>query len=396
MDKKEKKKLVFIYVLIFFSAILMDISKIDRESGFLVREEPEGEERSLDLILNADGILENYIYEVEIKPQKLTETEARNFIKMAKDEIDEKILLMDKEIPVEEVYGSELVETEWYFSPSGYVKNDGSIRFEELKEEKQLITASVTLKCSGYEEIYQFPIVIQKPKLSKEEEILEEIAKFLEAENEREGTETFVLPEEVAGVTVSWSKPKENLTLKIVFLEMVSFVLILVSQKKQRAKEEEQRNRRIELTYSEVVSQLVVLLEAGMTTRQAWSYIGKQFDNRKKTDERNDPVTEAIIHLNQKLKEGESERRAYQQFGDELGVFCYRRLMRTLTGNLEKGNTQLCTYLEEESRRAYEERVLLAKKLGEEASTKMLIPLMLMLVLVMAAVMMPAIIGFSL
>jgi len=47
------------------------------------------------------------------------------------------------------------------------------------------------------------------------------------------------------------------------------------------------------------------------------------------------------------------------------------------------------------SEQAYEQRVLLAKRLGEEASTKMLIPLMLMMVLVMGIVMIPAIISFS-
>ena len=51
--------------------------------------------------------------------------------------------------------------------------------------------------------------------------------------------------------------------------------------------------------------------------------------------------------------------------------------------------------LQEESRMAFEQRILVAKRRGEEASTKMLVPLMLMLMLVMAIVMVPALMEFQ-
>ena len=66
-----------------------------------------------------------------------------------------------------------------------------------------------------------------------------------------------------------------------------------------------------------------------------------------------------------------------------------------LINNLEKGNRDICNQLSFEAKQAYEQRILLAKKLGEEASTKMLIPMMLMMVLVMVIVMAPAVMGFS-
>jgi 1,4-dihydroxy-2-naphthoate octaprenyltransferase len=47
-----------------------------------------------------------------------------------------------------------------------------------------------------------------------------------------------------------------------------------------------------------------------------------------------------------------------------------------------------------ETETAFEERRTLARKLGEEAGTKMLFPLMLMMGIVMAIVLMPAIFEF--
>ena len=140
----------------------------------------------------------------------------------------------------------------------------------------------------------------------------------------------------------------------------------------------------MEYQYSEVVSQLAMLLEAGMTMRQAWQCIAKQYqEKRNKGIMGESLVYEAIVRMGRRISEGEKERLVYEAFIEETNVSCYRRLMRTLIGNMEKGMNGVCSYLEEEERRAYTERILLAKKLGEEASTKMLIPLMLMMMLVM-------------
>ena len=51
--------------------------------------------------------------------------------------------------------------------------------------------------------------------------------------------------------------------------------------------------------------------------------------------------------------------------------------------------------LEKESEDAFDERRLLALKLGEEADTKMLMPMMIMMAIVIAIVIAPAIIDFK-
>ena len=69
--------------------------------------------------------------------------------------------------------------------------------------------------------------------------------------------------------------------------------------------------------------------------------------------------------------------------------------MSILLGSLEMGSQGICVRLEEESRAAFEQRIIQAKKSGEEASTKMLGPLMLQMLIVMGIVMFPALIGFQ-
>ena len=55
----------------------------------------------------------------------------------------------------------------------------------------------------------------------------------------------------------------------------------------------------------------------------------------------------------------------------------------------------MCQLLEQEAETALEERRAMARKLGEEAGTKMLLPLILMLGIVIAIIMVPAIQSFN-
>ena len=57
---------------------------------------------------------------------------------------------------------------------------------------------------------------------------------------------------------------------------------------------------------------------------------------------------------------------------------------------MKKGTKGLAVLLKQEADRAFEERKNLAKRLGEEAGTKMLIPLFLMLLVVLVMIVVPA------
>ena len=61
-----------------------------------------------------------------------------------------------------------------------------------------------------------------------------------------------------------------------------------------------------------------------------------------------------------------------------------------MTQNLKKGSASLLPRLHEEAERALMQRIQAGRKLGEEASTKLLIPMVMMLGVVMVMVMLPA------
>lgn len=374
----------------------MDISGGQLEEDSICRDEIGGDTTGVELLLDVDGIFEDYKVSLEVEPRRITQKEAEEFFLKTKEEIDADFTEIKRQVFMKETYVDGLVEAEWSFSPTGMIGIDGILQEDEIPEDGVLITANVTLSCGMYEEIYTFPFHLEKPKLTKKEQIEKELSRWIENEQQLEGEDVFHLPYVLGGLEAQWHEKKEFLSLKILVLEGISVILIIYARKKEQEDIVKKRREKRELQYPEIVSQLLILLEAGMTTRQAWHRIASQYkEKRKKKLMDESDVYEAIVQLDRRLYEGEKERVAYENFAVQMDSICYRRLIRLLVNNLEKGSRDICKQLSLESKQAYEQRILLAKKLGEEASTKMLIPMMLMMILVMVIVMAPAVMGFS-
>lgn len=396
MEKKDIKKLGVSFAVILLMAIGFDLSKGNlSEDGTIVRGEIGEDEKAVNLILDIDGRTEGYEYLLYVEAMRPTKEQAAEYFSGAILEIEKDFANIQEVVPMEGEYQDGIVEAEWNLDPWNAVNADGTIVHEKIPEEELIVNADVTLYCGEYEQIYQFPFEITKKAATEEEEILGALKNWMDTEMAREGEEKIFLPTELEGVSLYWSEKRESLTLSILVLEMAAVVLILAAQWQKKEREKKELLRKLELDYPDVVGQLTLLLGAGMNIRQAWNKIATRYsDKRKKNQIEKKPAFEEIVRMNRRIQEGENEKIAYQQFANETQNMCYHRLIRLLVGNLEKGTKGICEILEQESKQAYEQRIMQAKKLGEEASTRMLMPLMLMMVVVMAIVMMPAMISF--
>ena len=84
------------------------------------------------------------------------------------------------------------------------------------------------------------------------------------------------------------------------------------------------------------------------------------------------------------------ESESYERFGRRCGVQEYIRLGALLSQNLRKVTKGLNDLLYLEMVQSFEERKARAKRLGEEAGTKLLMPMFLMLGVVLVIVVVPA------
>ena len=138
--------------------------------------------------------------------------------------------------------------------------------------------------------------------------------------------------------------------------------------------------------YPSFVNRLWLLLGAGMTVqtgiRQILSEMEKDWLLRREL--------EYAMH---QLDTGSEESWVYEQLGRRLELPEYYQLLQHISQYIRMGTKDLRNLMEQEMQQALEKRRELAKKKGEEASTKLLFPMILLLVLVMVMIVYPAWVG---
>ena len=206
------------------------------------------------------------------------------------------------------------------------------------------------------------------------------------------GKEAEPEPEEVT----EQPQEKSNTAAKIAMLEVVVIVLLVLEKKEKKKTAQKERNIQLQLEYPEIVSKMAVLMGSGMTVEQAWNRITARYlDERKNNDKNIMPAYEEMLVTEREISDGMTGRKAYAGFAERVKLPCYQKLVRIILQSIHKGSKGVCEMLEKESEDAFDERRLLALKLGEEAGTKMLMPMMIMMAIVIAIVIAPAIIDFK-
>ena len=131
------------------------------------------------------------------------------------------------------------------------------------------------------------------------------------------------------------------------------------------------------------ISRLVLLVEAGMT-------LSRGFEIASKSVEKGSPLYFEIGMTCNEIKNGVGEIRAYEQLAMRCRTIEVARFSSMLIQNLRKGNSELATLLRMVASECWNARKAHARKRGEEAAAKMLIPVALLLVAVLVVTAGPA------
>ena len=405
MNKKKIWQVLAVCVLLlFFGACAEMTGKSLDEKNRIIRGSPGSGKQSVDLELDAGTVLKNYNYELTVPAEKVNEKMAKEYFRKAEEEIDkdfftdgEKADYVTDSVHMRESYADKMVKAEWTLDSYQYVDIDGKIQSKNIGKDGNLVKASVELSCGSYRENYAFSFQVYPKKLSEKEQILKDISAAVEKQCDQEGSKYLKLPEKAGGIALKWKEKKQHLVLKILFFEILILVLLTLTAAERKRTEEKNRKDQMLLDYSEIVSKLLILLGSGMSLEQAWNRISAQYhDKRQKKEIPKRAIYEEMVITNYEIMDGESVKRAYQKFAERVDVGSYQRLIRILLQNLQTVSRGLCQLLEQEAESALEEKKALARKLGEEAGTRMLMPLMLMLGIVIAIIMVPAMMSFRL
>ena len=191
-----------------------------------------------------------------------------------------------------------------------------------------------------------------------------------------------------------WSQRQGNTGMILLLFGFLIAALYAYSKVRAGEKEAEKRDEEMLIDYPNIVSKLVLLLTAGMSLRKAFARIRTDYRDTLRHGAPKRAGYEEIVRMSLEMEHGVSELVAYENMGKRCRVNVYRTFSTLLVQNLTKGGDEMAAILSREAQEAYEDRKKRARILGEEAGTKLLLPMLLMLAIVMAILMIPAFFAF--
>jgi len=276
------------------------------------------------------------------------------------------------------------------FQPSGVVAPDGTLRDEKIDEDGTLIQTGVELSCDGRKVDHAFSFMAYPKAVKTTDDIVADIGEEIDRRNADEG-ELLMLPSEIDGVKVKWYAPEKSGTYNILLLGILAFAGIFVAKKEEKKKKQKERCVELERGYPMMVSALSLLIGSGMTVGAAWDRIVGAYVKRTESGRAREAVYEEMLQTSRQIRDGKSEKDSLTGFAERTGLGIYRKLISMILQNLRKGGRDLDVMLEREVENAYIMLRNQAKTKGAEASTKMLVPMMLSLLVVIVVIIVPAI-----
>lgn len=355
--------------------------------------------REETLMLELEG--KYYPFEVLLREVSRTEQESREMLQKASEEL-EKLFLKDNkdlchivtDVDMPSSYPQSDISIQWHMNSWEYVEPDGTVRNEKLEApvsgEIQAVLVLGDESLTWEREIQICPI--QEPDVEQKIRILEyQLQELQEGSQE----EWLYLPAHIGGDVLCWYEEPDNRWIWMLMLTITALCASAVGYRKDMEKEEKKRERCMELDYAEIVNRLSLYMGAGMSTRKAWERIVENYEKEYEEEQRSRFAYNEMRTTLHEMQSGISEAAAYERFGTRCRMPAYLKLGTLLAQNLRRGTGNLAALLQEEAREAFEDRKALAKRMGEECESRLLLPMIMMLVTVLIIVMYPALVSFQ-
>lgn len=261
--------------------------------------------------------------------------------------------------------------------------------FEILWREKE--GGEMTAYLYYGEEMYRHTIFVERNKETDEAGSLAELLRReVEAQNTNSSyKDVLTLPTHLNGEEISWKEVKEDYSGLLMLLSMVTAAGVYFLKDKDLHEEVLEKKKNMKVSYPVILNKFVLYMGAGLTVRGSFLKIAMDYQGCDTKVSGMEAYEEMLYSCNE-LNAGISEGLVYERFGKRTGLQEYARFATMLSQNLKKGNATLLARLREESEKAQIENLQYRKKLGEEAQTKLLVPMVIMMAIVMLLVMIPA------
>ena len=365
-----------------------DITSLDRPSVGSGREEYE-------VTVLYDGTESNI--KIPVEERQLEFAEAKELLDEAFDEI---MRIMDMEnndlsnvttdlyLPQSVFDG--MINISWMSCDRDYIGDDGVINKDgcrNIGENGQVVVLVAAISVQGYSAELEVPVIISPDIFTEEEKKTNIILSEIEKSGRDSSKEDYIrLPSIVSGKEVTYYSLQESSWWKYIVLGVMLAIVYVLAVKQKEISLQKIRDEELKLSFAPIITKLTLLIGAGTSIRGAW----EKLVNDYKRENKKNAAYEEMLRVYNEIQNGLPEGQAYVLFGKRCRFSQYVKLGNLLEQNLRKGTKGLAERLEYEVFEAFEERKAIAHRHGEEAGTKLLIPMIMSLGIVIVFCVVPA------
>ena len=391
----------------FLAAASAAASSLDDtvRDGYLMREDYGGASYTRELhVKTAEGETD---VAIEVAPRRYTASEVEAILSEAAEAAREIMLGGQKEAHVngDLVFFDRLpdlpVSVIFQTSDPELIDWEGRLG-DDIPAEGEAVTVTADLFFDGEVDIKRetdTDVTVRTEEISltvfpREETKAERLARLSRVNAEKGqniSSDRLLLPGSIDGQAAEWSGRDSGDGLIFLFLGGVIAVVFLFAKQSSDREAERKRREALSRDYPLVAGKALLLLKAGMSIRGAFEKISADYRRSLKGGGRRREGLELVNSLVTAMANGMPESAALRNLAENAPVREYRTMGLLLLGGIRKGTDEAVRLLAMSEAEAFEERRKVARILGEEAETKMIFPMLLLMGVVFALLLVPAV-----
>lgn len=285
------------------------------------------------------------------------------------------------------------ITVRWSSENYEVLEDSGEVHNQTLQEPVEVV---LHLKLEYEEESREetYNLMIYPAELTWEEQQEQELLrKITEQINKQQYEQEVALPEKLDGYRLQLPSRTGRTFALILIGGVLIIILMWMREREDLHQKRKKRKEALLMEYPYFVNQLRLYLGAGNTVPGALERIIRRYEAEQRTGQ---ILYQELMIVQNEIRAGITQEEAYIRFGKRTGVTPYLKLASMLSREIRTGGQMIQEQLEEEVRTAFSIRKEQAKRLGEEAGTKLLFPMILLMIISMVIIMLPALKDFIL
>lgn len=385
-----EKMMVIVVVSILMAVLLFVRSAMVPGTVILDRADYGGDTGSKILRTEIEGKRTDFAVEVlpiEYDEFQLADVFANGFAEIENVYLGENesadCIQMDMDLP-ERLDGIGL-DVIWISSDQDVITSSGKLQKCDDGED-ELVKLTAILSYGEVSAEREYEVLVSGRKIDateKAEKVISDYVKDIQKKNR--DSRRIELPSEIEGYSVSDTTNGSG-GIPVMFLGIAAAVCIWMGAGAKVSKQEKERRQQLMLDYPELVDKMILYIGAGVTIRGAFV--------RMVQGESEGALERELKYTLNEIQAGVPEGEAYYNMGHRINLPVYMKLMSMLSQNVNKGTRDIMLMMAGEEQAALQARKELARKKGEEAGTRLLFPMIVLLGVVMVIVVLPAVMSF--